>query len=303
MGHDGAMKASDCRIRFIRDTSIVRLLLVALVPTLVTTACAAAERRLPASVHQTPPITPTPTASPTPTPFVTIDAPRGGTSTRERTARVRGRFTAAPRGGHALVTVNVNRRRVVLYPSGSRFTVRVVLELGRNQISAVAEIYRSDDDDEPEAIATSPPVGLTRKRGPDTGRLDLATGLWVAESHRDVYWLCGEADGCLAEPFCVRVAARRVDCPVKSRFQPRKPVVCGVVISVQLRGQRVYYYSYSCAGGWQPNRRVFVRPAIQRTGRRYRVDEKDAPWLEDEINDRNRYGIPRLDVVRDLFIP
>ena len=43
--------------------------------------------------------------------------------------------------------------------------------------------------------------------------------------------------------------------------------------------------------------------AIQRAGRRYRVNEREADWFVEEINEPNRYGITRFDVVRDLFIP
>jgi hypothetical protein len=46
-----------------------------------------------------------------------------------------------------------------------------------------------------------------------------------------------------------------------------------------------------------------VRPAIQRKGRRYRANEREADWIREEINEPNAYGLPRFDVIRDLFIP
>jgi hypothetical protein len=274
-------------------------LLLSVVVVAATTSCGTIEQAAVKTVQ-----TPTTTPIPVPSPAVTLGPPRDGASTRDRTALIHGRLTGVPAGGGALVTMRVNRRRFVVEPNGRRFAVRVALELGRNRIGAVAEFFGRDDDvDDPRATARATPVHVTRERGPDTGRLDRATALWVAESHNDVYWLCGEADECLAEPFCVEVSARRVDCPVRSRFQPGDPVVCGVVISVQLRGRRLFSYGYGCRGRWQADRRIFVRADIQRAGRRYRLDEKDAPWLADEVSQRNRYGVPRIDSARDVFIP
>jgi hypothetical protein len=99
------------------------------------------------------------------------------------------------------------------------------------------------------------------------------------------------------------LTAARIDCPVESRFQPDRPLICGVVMSVHLRGRRVHFYSYGCGGRWHHNSRSFVRARIQRTGWRFRVDERGADWLSEEINEPNRYGLPRFDVIRDLFIP
>jgi hypothetical protein len=177
-----------------------------------------------------------------------------------------------------------------------------VLEPGVNRISATAEIYGPGDDLDPVTI-TSAPVDIRRVRGPDTGVLNLATALWVADSSSDVYWLCGEtADYCLARPVCVRLGSSRIDCPVESQYMD-EPRICGVVISVQLRGRRVYSYPYACGGRWHKNSRQFVRRDMRRAGRRYRVNERESYWLIEEINELNRYGLPRFDVVRDLFIP
>jgi len=100
----------------------------------------------------------------------------------------------------------------------------------------------------------------------------------------------------------VRVSATRVDCPAKSRFQPHDPVCCGVVVAVHVRGPRLYSYTYRCDGRWR-DPGAFVQPAIMRPRRRYRINEDEADWLVYEINERNRYGIPRFGVKRDEFIP
>jgi hypothetical protein len=99
-----------------------------------------------------------------------------------------------------------------------------------------------------------------------------------------------------------RLGTPRGVCPVKSRFQLGEPVECGVVVSVQLRRLHVHSYSYRCGGRWRPDVRRFVRPGITRVGRRYRIDVDDAPWLVDEINAPNRYGVPRFDLNRNQFI-
>jgi Glucodextranase, domain B len=238
-----------------------------------------------------------------PLPAVTIDSPRDREKTNERTAVVMGRAPVAPPGGEVSVTVTVNGRPVDVEPRRERFRVAVVLELGVNRISANADIYGPGTDDMEPATVTAQPIEVTRVRGPDTGVLNLATALWVANDSRDVYWLCGEADGCLADPVCIRMGRSRVDCPVKSQYQPDEPQICGVVVSVQVRARRVYSYSYRCEGRWHRNSRRFVRPEIQRAGRRYRVNEHESDWFIEEVNERNSYGLPRFDVVRDRFIP
>jgi hypothetical protein len=42
---------------------------------------------------------------------------------------------------------------------------------------------------------------------------------------------------------------------------------------------------------------------VARTGRRHRIDIDDAPSASTELNDPNRYGVPRLDANRTEFIP
>jgi hypothetical protein len=292
------MSASDHPSWVYREARIGRILVAVLVGAAMTSCAGIEQTRRPTLQPSTP--TPTPTASLA----VVIDAPRDGISTHERTALVRGHLTGVPAGGATLVTMRVNRRRFLIDPRGGRFRVRVVLEVGRNRIGADAEFFGLDEIDQPPlAKATASPVDVTRNPGRGTVRLDRATALWVAEGHRDVYWVCGESDDCLAEPLCVQVSTSRVDCPVKTRFEPDDATVCGVVIGVRLQGRRLYSFSYACSGRWRANPRIFVHPDVQLAGRRYRVDEKNAPWLEDEVNQRNRYGIPRIDAFRDVFIP
>jgi hypothetical protein len=236
----------------------------------------------------------------TPAPAVVIETPVDGQITLDRTAVVSGHAPPAPRGGATLTSVLVNGREFdVAGERGGGFTVPVTLALGANTLVATSEL---DVPGGGERNLKSASVVLTRKPGPTTGELDRATALWVAEDSSAVYWLCGEADACLAEPYCVRVSATRVDCPAKSRFQPGDPVRCGVVVAVHVQGPRLYSYAYPCKGRWR-DPGAFVQPAIVRTGRRYHVDEDEADWLVYEINERNRYGIPRFDVKRDEFLP
>ena len=163
----------------------------------------------------------------------------------------------------------------------------VTLALGANTITATSELDGSDGS---KRNFTSASAVLIRDPGPTTGTLDRATALWVAEDSSAVYWLCGEADECLAQPSCVRVSAVRVDCPTKSRFQPGAPTICGVVVAVHVQGPRLYSYEDPCTGRWR-DPVAFVQPAIVRTGRRYRIDEDQADWLLYEINERNRMHI------------
>jgi hypothetical protein len=221
---------------------------------------------------------------------------------------VTGRAPATPSDGFTVVTLTVNRRPVEVIAERGRFRGRVVLSLGRNRITAAAVLEVFDVDHpraSPAPVAGPPsaPVRVQRRRGPGSGRLDLATALLVAHDHRSVYWLCGEADGCLKEPFCVRVTALRVDCAYRWRFESGDPVTCGLVVSVYRRANRLYSYFYRCTGRWNANVSRFIRPDIERAGRRYRIDERDADSIRLEINDPNRDGTPRFDVDHDVFIP
>jgi hypothetical protein len=172
-----------------------------------------------------------------------------------------------------------------------------------NRITATAEVHPPLEQEDAPTTVTRASVAVTRVRGSDTGPLNLATALWVAADHREVYWICGEGDGCSVRPVCVRISRVRIDCPVAAQVSPRRPRVCGTVISVHLRGRRIFSYPYRCEGAWRGNSRSFVRACVQRIGRRYRIDERQAEWLASEVNDPNRYGVPRFDARRDVFIP
>jgi hypothetical protein len=238
---------------------------------------------------------------------VTIDSPVDGTSTSARSMLVTGRAPAAPRGGGVWVTVTVNGRPVRLEGQGDTYRAEVALELGGNELTAKAEIYTAHDED-PTTITSAPTaVARTSVPGDGTGTLDLATAAVIAEWSDYVYWLCGESDDCgTTKPRCFQVGPRRVDCPVGD-YGPAatSPVaLCALVITVHLRDRHVYYASYGCRGRrLNPSPERFVRRTVYRRGRQFRVDEAEAPHLRQEINQPNRYGVPRFDVDSDRFLP
>src|SRR5262245_19054921 len=78
---------------------------------------------------------------------VTIEVPRHGARTRERTARVKGRAPVVPRGGEVAVTVSVNGRPLEVEPHDGRYRASVVLGVGVNRIVAKAEVYGPGDED------------------------------------------------------------------------------------------------------------------------------------------------------------
>jgi len=243
---------------------------------------------------------PQPTATPTPTPALVLDLPA---STRERTVLVRGQASGVPTGGGIAVELRVNGRRFATSAERDHFRLRVTLEPGSNRITAAAELFGPDEEaSTPVATVRASPARITRSRGAHDGVLNRATALWVAQGHENVYALCGEADDCVAAPSCVQMTRTRVDCPVRSQFQSTEPVVCGAVISVQVRERRLYSSAYPCGNPWRWNRRVFVREDVW-ADRRYRLNERRSPWLAEEVNEPNRYGLPRIDAARDVFIP
>jgi hypothetical protein len=238
---------------------------------------------------------------------VTIESPVDGTNTSARSTLVLGSAPDTPRGGAVSLTLTVNRRPVDLEVRGGRYRTEVALELGRNDLAAKAEIFDSGDDEHPTTI-TSGPTAVTRTSVPrdGTGTLDLATGSMVAEWSDYVYWICGEGDCGTSKPRCFQIGPRRVDCPV-GYYGPEgnsPAALCALVITVHLRDRRVYYASYGCRGRrLNPNPQRFVRRGVYRRGRQFRVDEAEAPGLRAEINQPNRYGVPRFDVDSDLFLP
>ena len=183
----------------------------------------------------------------------------------------------------------------------------IVLEVGRNEVSAEARIWDSwkNIDKPPTTIVSSAPIVVTRTpvAGDGTGTLDLATSLFVADGYRQVYWLCGEADDCSIKLRCFAVTSRRVDCPAVSHWVGERGWRCGVVVTVRLRRDRINFAGYRCRGRAKGDFQRFVRRGIWRKGRRFTVDVKDTPWLRSEIDDRNRYGVPRFDIDRNVFIP
>jgi hypothetical protein len=197
--------------------------------------------------------------------------------------------------------VTVNRRPVEVAPRRGTYRIEVALALGRNAISAKAQIY---DAKGTEIGATaSAVIAVMRAPGAGTGTLDRATAYLTAGYSDDVYSLCGESEDCGSEPHCFEVGPRRVDCPVATATNDDQISRCYIVISVRLRGRRVYFGSYDCQGRFNPNPRRLVRRDVYRRGRQFRIDQREAPWLREEMNEPNRYGVPRFDVDRDVFLP
>jgi hypothetical protein len=248
------------------------------------------------------------TSGQSPATSVTIDFPVDGSNTSARSTLVMGTAPAAREGGEVGVTVTVNRRPVDLDLRGNTYRTEVALELGRNELTATVEIYAPSDAQHPTVITSAPSV-VTRTSvpGDGTGTLDLATASLIADWSDYVYWLCGENDECgTTKPRCFQVGPRRVDCPVGDYgLAGNSPVaLCALVITVHLRDRRLYYASYGCrARRLNPNPQRFVRRSVYRRGRHFGVDEAEAPHLRQEINQPNRYGVPRFDVDKDLFLP
>jgi hypothetical protein len=56
-------------------------------------------------------------------------------------------------------------------------------------------------------------------------------------------------------------------------------------------------------GEVQPEPAAIGASWVYRRGRQFRIDQRGAPWLREEVNQPNRYGVPRFDVDRDVFLP
>jgi hypothetical protein len=255
--------------------------------------------------------TPEPARAQAPPAAVTIDAPADGAVTGARSVVVTGRAPAPPKGGDVEVTVTVGGRPVSVAVQGTAYRTPVALTVGRNDVVARADVYATNDDDiagandgQPRSRTTArSTVTRTVSAGDETGSLDLATAYTVADYDDAVYWLCGEGD-CGTDVRCFQVSPRRVDCPVGSYGDGSLVRRCGVVITVRLRGARLYAGNYRCKGRLTPRPQRFVRRAVWRKGRRFRVAATgDTDYLREEINRPNRYGVTRFDVDRDVFLP
>jgi hypothetical protein len=243
------------------------------------------------------------------TPPMTVRTPAAGSDTSARTVVVSG---TSPRGrkgpGYVVRRLRVNGRRLRLRArrDGS-YSREVVLDVGRNVITAKAQIFRSWRDRDP-VVVSSEPVVVTRTpvAGDETGSLDLATSFLVTDRSRALYWLCGESDDCMTRVACFSVTTTRVDCPAGWREWSGGgwgPWKCGLVVSVTLRDERLYSGRYGCSGPWKPDPQRFVQPAVEHEGRRFTVDLEKAPWAREELASANRYGLPRFDGDGDVFIP
>lgn len=236
---------------------------------------------------------------------VTIEDPANGSTTSARWTTVTGAAPTPPEGGWTYVEVRVNGRPAEARVRGNRYRVEIALALGRNQLTAAAEIYGRDEDADPVTVA-SPTIAVTRVAmpGDGTGTLDRATAYLVTNWSTEAYFLCGEGEGCRTKVRCFRVTSRRIDCPAGAWWSDDPVWRCNFVTTVRLRGVRLYADSYRCKGRMRGYLRRFVRPGVWRTGKRFRVDGLDeSPWLRQEVNARNRYGVPRFDVDHDVFLP
>jgi hypothetical protein len=234
----------------------------------------------------------------------TIDWPGDGLSTAGRTVVVSGAGIPGADPDDEIVTLRVNRRPIDATPgSTNRYRVSVVLDLGVNRITLKAETYRGDDFSKPTASAAAGPVVVTRTPGAQTGVLDLATAYLVTEWSDDFYWLCGESEDCGRQTVCLSAGRRRVDCVVGTFSFEDSVRRCALVMSVRLRGPRVFFAPYGCAGRLKPNVRRHLRPDVFRIGKRFRIDDARDEYERADVNDSSRYGVPRFDIDRDVFVP
>jgi hypothetical protein len=237
-----------------------------------------------------------------PRPEVTIDAPSAGLVTSARTVTVAGRAPAQQRGQLLAVRVKVNGRPVLAKASRSGYKTVVALTPGENTLTATAEATDADIADDPKTIAESQPVRVIRQRTPgdNTGTLDRATAYLVTEYSDAAYWQCGESDDCHTDPACFALSTSRVDCPVATRDRARHKTKCGFVMTVRLRGTRLFYSSYGCRSRRWKRPRRHVREELYRRGRQFRLG---SPIGQEDAGAPNRYGAPRFDVARDVFLP
>jgi hypothetical protein len=186
--------------------------------------------------------------------------------------------------------------------------VPVALEVGPNEIVVRRNTYREWGD--PPATSSSPlVVHVTRVPSPgdDTGVLDLATAHFFSGYGEGRYEVCGEVDGCATDTRCFALGPRRVDCPVFNYSVGEDHVRrCALVATVRLRGEHIHHDTYPCRGRLRPDARRFVRAAFWSRGVRLRPEgsgHETHEWFRAETNNPNRYGPPRFDVDRDVFLP
>jgi hypothetical protein len=234
-------------------------------------------------------------------PALTVDSPADGATTSARTIVVQGTAPAPPRGDETEVVVTVGDRPVLLATAPPSFRIPVALALGHNDLDLRADIYGRDDDDPAMVLRAHAAVTRVQAAGDATGTLDRATAYLAADLDGDVYELCMEA--CAAEPHCFSLGPRRVDCPVSVPSLSRRPATCGLVLTVRLRGRRVYVGEYACRGRFRPDPRRFIRREVYRRGRRFTVAPTRDELELSELDAANRYGVPRFDAHTNLFVP
>jgi hypothetical protein len=235
-------------------------------------------------------------------PEVTIDAPSAGLVTSARTVTVAGRAPAQQHGQLVAVRVKVNGRPVLAQAPRSGYKTVVALTPGENTLTATAEATDADIADDPKTLAESQPVRVIRQPTPgdNTGTLDRATAYLVTEYSDAAYWQCGESDDCRTDPACFTLSTRRVDCPVATRDLARHKATCGFVMTVRLRGTRLFYSRYGCRSRRWKRPRHHVREAFYGRGRQFRLG---SPIGQEDADAPNPYGAPRFDVARDVFLP
>ena len=263
--------------------------------------CGSADQAAVGATRVTATVPPATTAPPA---RVTLETPSDGVTTTRRTIAIGGVGSQDPRGGVQIITVRVNGRLIDATPETTdRYRVRAALNPGQNRITVTAENFKSFEAPKLESTAVAGPIVVTRTPSADTGVLDLATAYLVTRFSYDFYWLCGESDDCGHEPYCLAVGPRRVDCPAAT-WSSEDPIRrCALVMTVRLRGARIFFSTYPCSGRLKPNVRRHVQPGFYRVGKRFRIDDARDDYDREEINAPNRYGIPRFDIDRDQFIP
>jgi hypothetical protein len=159
----------------------------------------------------------------------------------------------------------------------------------------------------PVASSVQASTSVMKTAAPSTGvetaafhGLDFATAAFVADFTDEAGELCGEEDCDYGTKRCFRNANRRVDCVVGFIWSGGR-WMCGLVVTVVLRGIKVYEGSYNeCEGErLRPiTRSRFIRPRRHPKLARFRAG---IDWpAQDE---RNRYGVPRYDTKRDVYLP
>jgi hypothetical protein len=202
-------------------------------------------------------------------PTVSIEDPAHGLTTNARWTTVTGAAPMPPKGGWTYIEVTVNGRPAEASVRGNRYRVDIALELGRNLITAAAEIYGPDEDlDVDPVTVASPTIEATRfaVTGDRTRTLDRATAYMVTDWSNEAYWFCGEGDGCNTKIRCFRVTSRRLDCAAGAWWSDNPVWRCSFVMTGRLRGVRLYSDSYRCSGRMRGYLRRFVRGNVWRKG-------------------------------------